>query len=136
MSFRDYGTVMDKAADAASTYTEVKNGGCSQITQNSEVTMSRHLDTSSATQVAQIMSWSNVEDSVVPLERSLHGHPLAGLFWERQFEEVMTELGWERVAELGMSFCSQKTRTILIGSCGRYLNGWNEAAKWLPRGRN
>ena len=31
-------------------------------------------------------SWSSMEDPVVPLERNLYGHPLAGLLWERQFE--------------------------------------------------
>ena len=36
-------------------------------------------------------SWSSMEDPVVPLERNLYGHPLAGLLWERQ---------------LGMSLCS------------------------------
>ena len=30
---------------------------------------------------------SNIEDPVVLLERNLYGHPLAGLLWERQFEE-------------------------------------------------
>ena len=34
-------------------------------------------------------SWSSVEDPVVPLERNLHGHPSAGLLWERQFEKVL-----------------------------------------------
>ena len=33
-------------------------------------------------------SWANIEDPVVPLERKLYGHPLAGLLWERQFEEL------------------------------------------------
>ena len=28
-------------------------------------------------------SWANIEDQVVPLERHLFGHPLAGLLWER-----------------------------------------------------
>ena len=28
-------------------------------------------------------SWSSMEDPVVPLERNLCGHPLAGLLWER-----------------------------------------------------
>ena len=32
-------------------------------------------------------SWSSMEDPVVPLERNLYGHPLAGLLWERQFGE-------------------------------------------------
>ena len=35
-------------------------------------------------------SWSSMEDPVVPLERNLHGHPLAGLLWERQFEKILT----------------------------------------------
>ena len=30
-------------------------------------------------------SWSSMEDPVVPLERNLYGHPLAGLLRERQF---------------------------------------------------
>ena len=34
-------------------------------------------------------SWSSMEDPVVPLERHLHGHPLAGLLWERQFEKIL-----------------------------------------------
>ena len=33
-------------------------------------------------------SLSSVEDPVVPLERNLYGHPLAGLLWERRFENV------------------------------------------------
>ena len=27
----------------------------------------------------------------------LYGHPLAGLLWERQFEEVLMELGWTSI---------------------------------------
>ena len=38
-------------------------------------------------------SCSNMEDTVVPLERNLYGHPLAGLLWERQFEKVLLENG-------------------------------------------
>ena len=33
--------------------------------------------------------WSSMEDPVVPLERNLYGHPLAGLLWERQFEKSL-----------------------------------------------
>ena len=32
-------------------------------------------------------SWSSMEDPVVPLERNLYGHPLAGLLWERQLRK-------------------------------------------------
>ena len=38
-----------------------------------------------------------MEDPVVPLERNLHGHPLAGLLWERQFEKVLLKHGWEKI---------------------------------------
>ena len=38
---------------------------------------------------------ASIEDPVFLLERHLYGHPLAGLLWERQFEEVLLELGWE-----------------------------------------
>ena len=34
-------------------------------------------------------SWSSMEDPVVLLDRNLYGHPLTGLFWERQFEIVL-----------------------------------------------
>ena len=42
-------------------------------------------------------SWSSMEDPVVLLERNLYRHPLAGLLWERQFEKVLLEHGWEKV---------------------------------------
>ena len=41
-------------------------------------------------------SWSSMEDPVVPLERHLYGHPLAGLLWERQFEKILLKHGWEK----------------------------------------
>ena len=39
-----------------------------------------------------------MEDPVVPLERNLYGHPLAGLLWERQFEKILLQCGWEKVS--------------------------------------
>ena len=42
-------------------------------------------------------SWSIMEDPVVPLERNLYGHPLAGLLWERQFEKIQLKHGWEKI---------------------------------------
>ena len=38
-----------------------------------------------------------MEDPVVPLERNLYGHPLAGLLWERQFEKILLKHGWEEI---------------------------------------
>ena len=42
-------------------------------------------------------SWFSMEDPVVLLERNFFGHPLAGLLWERQFEKVVLEHGWDKV---------------------------------------
>ena len=68
-------------------------------------------------------SWEYIEDPVVPLERNLYGHPLAGLLWERQFEEVLLEFAWEEApnweclcgTKLGMLIRSSKTRIVLVG---------------------
>ena len=38
-----------------------------------------------------------MEDPVVPLERNLYGHLLAGLLWERQFEKILLKHGWEKI---------------------------------------
>ena len=40
-----------------------------------------------------------MEDPVVPLERNLYGHPLAGLLWcDWQFEKILLKYGWEKVS--------------------------------------
>ena len=73
-------------------------------------------------------SWSSMEDPVIPLERNLYGHPLAGLSWERQFQKVLFEHSWEKVPNWECpSICSLKTRIILIGIRGLHQNGWTEA---------
>ena len=38
-----------------------------------------------------------MEIPVVPLEWNLYGHPLAGLLWERQFENILLKHGWEQI---------------------------------------
>ena len=42
--------------------------------------------------------WSSMEDPVVPLERNLYGHPLAGLLWESQFEKILLQHGWRKLS--------------------------------------
>ena len=41
-----------QAGDAVSAYTQVKNGRCSKIIESSQIGMSRHLDSSTTTQMA------------------------------------------------------------------------------------
>ena len=65
-------------------------------------------------------SWSSMEDPVVPNEKNLYGHPLAGLLWERQFEKVLLEHGWEKVLNWEMFICQTSKSTIPISVCGRY----------------
>ena len=46
--------------------------------------------------------WSSMEDPVVPLERNLYGHPLAGLSWKRQFEKIQLKLRLGEGFQFGM----------------------------------
>ena len=84
-----------QAADAKSAYTQVKLEDAPRLLKipKSEcpdiwIRLPRHKWPE---------SWSSMEDPVVPLERNLYGHPLAGLLWERQFEKVILGPGWEKV---------------------------------------
>ena len=63
-------------------------------------------------------SWKHIEDLVVPLERNLYGHPLAGRLWERQFERALKELGWEKAPNWECLFVHRKTKVIPVGPCG------------------
>ena len=89
-----------QAADAVSAYTQVKIEDAHKLLKipKSEcpdmwIRLPRHK---------WPKSWSSMEDPVVPLERNLYGHPLAGLLWERQFEKILMKHGWEKVSKLGM----------------------------------
>ena len=100
-----------QAADAVSAYTQVKMEDAPRLIRipKSEcpdiwICLPRHK---------WPKSWSNVEDPVVPLERNLYRHPLAGLLWERQFEEVLTELGFERASNWECLFARRKERLFL-----------------------
>ena len=79
--------------------------------ENSKVRMSRYLDTSTETQIAK--AWSSMEDPVVPLERNLYGHPLAGPSWEMQFEKVLLEHGWEKVPNWECLFVDREKGLVL-----------------------
>ena len=69
--------------------------------------MPRHLDSSTTTKMACM------EDPVVPLERNLYGHPLAGLLWERKFEKFLLKYGWEKVSNWECLFVHRGKRLFL-----------------------
>ena len=99
-----------QAADAVSAYTQVKmedapsllrrpKSECPYIYIYIWIRLPRHKCPKSS---------SNIEDPVVPLEPNLYGHPLAGLVWERHFEEVLLELGWEKLPHCECLFVHRK----------------------------
>ena len=88
-----------------------QNGRCTDVIENSKVRMTRYLDTS--TKHKWPNSWSSMEDPVVPLEWILYGHPLTGLLWERQFEKVLLEHGWEKVPNWECLFANREEGLFL-----------------------
>ena len=85
-------------------------------------------------------SWSSMEDPVVPLERNLYGHPVAGLLWERQFEKILLKHTWEKVSNLECLFVHRGNWLFLsvyvdiIKSAGKKQNTdpmWNYSIKKL-----
>ena len=56
------------------------------MAQNSKVGTSRCLDTSSTTQMANIIG--KIDDPVTPLERNSYGHPLAGLVGKGNWKKL------------------------------------------------
>ena len=86
---------LGQAADAVSAYTQVKMEDAPKLLKIPKsdcpdiwIRLPRHK---------WPKSWSSMEDPVVPLERNLYGHLLAGLLWERQFEKILLKHGWEKI---------------------------------------
>ena len=84
-----------QAADAVSAYTQVKMEDAHKLFKFPNRSVQTfgfvYHDTNG------LKSWSSMEDPVVPLERTMYGHPLAGLLWERQFEKILLKHGWEKI---------------------------------------
>ena len=79
-----------QAADAVSAYTQVKMEDAHKLLKipKSEcpdiwIRVPRHK---------WPKSWSSMEDPLVPFERNLYGHPLAGLLCERQIEKIILKI--------------------------------------------
>ena len=107
-----------QAADAVSAYTQVKMEGAPRL---------RNIPKSKCPDIFHdkwSKSWSHIEDPTVPVERNLYGHPLAGFFWEGTFEEVLLELGWEKMPNWECLFVRRKNQDY----CCQYT--WM-TFKWL-----
>ena len=66
-----------------------------------------------------------MEDPVVLLERNLYGHHLAGLLWERQFENILLQHGWENVPSWKYLFIHRERGLFL----SVYVDGIHSAGK-------
>ena len=115
-----------QAADAVSACTHVKMEDASTLLKipKSEcpdiwICLPRHK---------WLKSWSSMEDPVVPLERNLYGHPLAGLLWERQFEKVLLEHRWEKVFWTGNVYLSTEQKDYSC-QCMWTISNWQEKQK-------
>ena len=119
-----------QAADAVSAYTQVKMEDAHKLLKipKSEcpdiwIRLPRHK---------WPKSWSSMEDPVVPLERNLYGHPLAGLLWERQFEKILLKHGWEKIPNWECLFVHREKGLFLsvyvddIKLAGKKQKSWSD----------
>ena len=137
-----------QAADAVSAYTQVKMEDAHKLLKipKSEcpdiwIRLPQH---------EWPKSWSSMEDPVVPLERNLYGHPLAGLLCERQIGKILLKHGWEKIPNWDVSLyivkkgysylCMWMTsnwleRNKILIRCGKYLikkSIWeNQHLSWI-----
>ena len=118
-----------QAADAVSAYTQVKMEDAHKLLKipKSEcpdiwIRLPRHK---------WLKSCSSMEDPVVPLERNLYGHPLAGFIWERQFWKILLQHGCEKVSILECLFVHREE--VFFYLCMWMTSNWLERNKTLIR---
>ena len=99
--------IISRLPDAVSVHTQVKNERCSKIIENSQIGMSRHLDTSTEPQMA-------------PVIVQYGKYHLARLSWVRQFKTF----------QIGNALSSNEKNTFLFWACGRYKTDWKETKHW------
>ena len=102
-----------------------QNGRCAKIIENSEIGMSRHLDSSYHDTSGQNLGpvWKTQSFLLSGIRTVIL---LAGLLWERQFEKVLGKTLWGKSSKWRTSICRPRNCTILVFVCGRYKTGWKE----------
>ena len=71
-------------------------------------------------------SWSSMEDPVVPFQRNLYCHPLAGLLWEKQFEKILLKHCWEKIPNWECLFVHSQKRVFSSVYVDDIKIGWKE----------
>ena len=117
-----------QAADAVSACTQVKMEDAPSLLKNSEVRMSRNLDTSTKTQMDQIMVQHGRSG------RSFWTESVRSLFRRTLLKKanwqssIGTRMG--KYSNLGMLFRLSRNRTILVCVYGRYQVQWKQTKSW------
>ena len=113
-----------QAADAVSAYTQVKVEDAHKLLKipksecpDNWIHLPRHK---------RPKSWSSMEDPVILLERNLHGYPLAGLLWKREFENI------SRQDRLGEGFQIGNVYSFIVEKGYSFLCMWM-TSNWLER---
>ena len=115
-------------ADAVSAYTQVKMEDAPKIIENSQIGMSRHLDSSTTTQMAKIMvqygrpsrsSWAK------SVRSSFDRTVMRKTIWENPIEVRLGES-----FQLGMLIRTPWKRVILICVRGWHQIDWQETKHW------
>ena len=101
-----------QAADAVSSYTHAKMEHAPSLLKNSKVRLFRYLDTSTETQMAQIMV-QHGRPSRSSGAKSVRSPPVAGLLRTRQIEKVPLEHGWEEVPNWECLFVNREKGLFL-----------------------
>ena len=122
-----------QAADAVSAYTQVKMEDAPKILK---IPKSEFLDIwIRLPRHTWPKSWSSMEDPVVPLERNLYGHPLAGLPWERKLEKILLKNGWEKIPNWECLFVHREKGLFLSVYVDDIRIGWKETKSLIRCGK-
>ena len=128
ISFPDCQVVQDKQQRCSISLYPSQNGRCSQIFENSEIGVSRHLDSSTTTQMAKIMvqygrpSCSSWAESVL----SSFGRTIMGkAVWENPIE-----VRWVKGFQLWMSHCTSWKGLFLSVNVDDRKIGCKETNHW------
>ena len=111
-----------QAADAVSAYSQVKMEDAHKFlkfpkSDNNWIRLPRHK---------WPKSWFSMQDPVVPLDRNLYGHSLAGLLLDRLFEKILLKHGWEKIPNWECLFVHREKGLFLSVYVGNITN-------WLER---
>ena len=105
-----------QATDAVSAYTQAKLEDAPRLLKSPKsecpdvwIRLARHKCQNQGTKLK--IPW-------YLLNETFHGHPLARLQWERQFEDALLELGWAKIPNWEFMFFHRKQRLLSVSIRG------------------